>query len=157
VNPSNVPVPTYNWTVTNGTNMTGQGTNSISVTWGTTGIPSSGPVNVNASNACGASGTKSKTFSTSCREELNNDQDVPVTVYPNPAHDKLTTGIFVKDQTQLMISFHDLSGRIIFSEKFEAMPGMNAYESDLKNFAKGLYILELNSEGISYKIKVVVE
>ncbi|HKR04976.1 MAG TPA: T9SS type A sorting domain-containing protein [Bacteroidia bacterium] len=156
VNPTGVPLPTYLWTVTNGTNMTGQGTNSISVTWGTTGVPSSGPVNVSASNTCGGSGTRSQTFSTSCREEevLN---DAGISVYPNPAHDKLTVSIYVKGQAQFQLYLHDMSGRMVLSENSEAMPGTNSYELDLNSFAKGVYMLEVQSEGNSHKTKVVIE
>ncbi|MBL7803697.1 MAG: proprotein convertase P-domain-containing protein [Saprospiraceae bacterium] len=51
---ANVPGATsYNWTVTNGTITSGQGTSSIQVSWNVNAA--SGTVCANASNACGAS------------------------------------------------------------------------------------------------------
>lgn len=57
---------TYAWTVTGGTILSGQGSNSITVQWGTTG---SGTVSVNATNAQG------------CASPL---VSLPVTVVPQP-------------------------------------------------------------------------
>jgi len=57
---SNFSVPfhsgiTYNWSTTNGTIVSGQGTNSVSIAWGS----GSGVVSVVPTNACGVSGASS--------------------------------------------------------------------------------------------------
>ena len=87
------PLPTYSWLVTNGTITAGQGSNNIDVTWGT----GAGNVNVTASNGCGVSGTRSQSFSSSCREEEELSTADNFAVYPNPAHDNVTVSIYVKE------------------------------------------------------------
>jgi hypothetical protein len=150
------PQPANNWTVSNGTITAGQGSTNIDVTWGT----GTGNVNVTASNTCGSSSTRTQSFTgTSCREEepFGLAQGDNFIVYPNPAHDKVTVSIYVKEHTNFNLELRDISGRVILSEDHEAGEGLNAYELDLKNFAKGIYMLEIQSASESWKTKVVVE
>ncbi|MEP7169532.1 MAG: T9SS type A sorting domain-containing protein, partial [Bacteroidota bacterium] len=150
------PLPNYNWFVSQGTMTAGQTTNNIDVTWGT----GTGNVNVTAGNTCGASGTRSQSFSgTVCREEGYQSVagNLQLTVYPNPAHDKVTVSLYVNKETHLNILLSDISGRVILTEGHEITEGINAYDLDLKNFAKGVYLLEIQSATESIKTKVVVE
>lgn len=146
------PLPSYNWSVSNGTITAGQGSNNVDVTWGT----GTGTVNVSASNTCGVSGLKSQSFTgISCREETGASNNL--SVYPNPAHDKVTVSIDIKDHTAFNIMLRDISGRIILSENKEGEAGLNVYEMDLRNFAKGIYTLEIQSASENRMTKVVVE
>jgi hypothetical protein len=148
------PLPSYNWTVSNGTIDAGQGSSIIDVTWGAT---AAGTVSVNASNTCGQSaGTSSQSFSAGCREE-GTSSATAFSVYPNPAHDKVTVSIDVKEQTGFNLKLRDMSGRVILSEDREGAAGINAYELDLKGFAKGIYMLEVMSQVDKWKTKVVIE
>jgi hypothetical protein len=78
-------------------------------------------------------------------------------VYPNPAHDKVTVSIDVKEQTQFNVKLRDISGRVILSEDHEGAEGLNTYEMDLGSFAKGIYMIEVQSAAESWKTKVVIE
>jgi hypothetical protein len=138
--------------VTSGTILAGQGSTNIDVTWGT----GTGNVNVTASNTCGSSGTRSQSFTTGCREEGLSTGD-NFTVYPNPAHDKVTVSIYVKETAQFNIKLRDLSGRVILSEDHDGSAGTNSYEMELKNFAKGIYMLEVQTATESWKTKVIIE
>lgn len=113
-------------------------------------------MNVNAGNGCGTSSLRSQSFSSSCREEETAEPNA-FSVYPNPAHDKLTVSIYVNELSQFKIMLRDISGRVILSEDREGSAGMNAYEMDLAHLAKGIYTLEVQSAGDSWKTKVVVE
>jgi hypothetical protein len=113
-------------------------------------------VNVTASNTCGSSGTRSQSFTTGCREEGLSTGD-NFTVYPNPAHDKVTVSIYVKETAQFNIKLRDLSGRVILSEDHDGSAGTNSYEMELKNFAKGIYMLEVQTATESWKTKVIIE
>ena len=150
------PQPANNWTVSNGTITAGQGSTNIDVTWGT----GTGNVNVTASNTCGVSSTRSQSFTgTACREPFDfarGDGDNFI-VYPNPAHDKVTVSIYVKDHTNFNLELRDISGRVIISENHEAGEGLNAYDLELKNFAKGIYTLEVRSAADNWKTKIIVE
>lgn len=78
-------------------------------------------------------------------------------VYPNPAHDKVTVSIYVKEAAQFNIKLRDISGRVILSEDHDGAAGLNAYDMELQHFAKGIYTLEVQSASESWKTKVVVE
>jgi hypothetical protein len=150
------PLPTYNWTVSNGTIDAGNGNNNIDVTWGAT---AAGTVSVRASNGCGLSaGTSSQSFSSGCREEgISASSATDFSVYPNPAHDKVPVSIYVKEQAQFNMKLRDMSGRVILSEDHEGAAGLNAYDMDLKGFAKGIYAIEIQSAKDSWKTKVIIE
>jgi hypothetical protein len=149
------PLPSYNWTVSNGTITAGQGSNNIDVTWGAT---AAGTVNVSASNGCGISSVRSQGFSAGCREEgqliVDNGQ---LTVYPNPAHDKVTVSIDVKESTDLTLQLMDVSGRVVLSQSETGTSGLNTYDLNLMHLSKGIYMLEVKSAGDNWKTKVIVE
>ena len=113
-------------------------------------------MNATASNTCGASGVHSQSFSSSCREEELSSSD-NFSVYPNPAHDKVTVSIDVKEHSSIHVVLRDLSGRIVLSEDQSAEAGINSYDLDLKSFAKGVYMLEAASAGNKWQSKIVIE
>jgi subtilisin-like proprotein convertase family protein len=157
VNPVIGPVPIYTWTSSNGAITSLQGPNNVDVTWGTT---AAGTITVRAGNSCGLSaGTGSQVFTPAgCREEDNNIlSSTAFSVYPNPAHDKITVSIDVNEQTGFNLKLRDMSGRIILSEDRQAGGGLNAYSMDLKGFAKGIYMLEVQSANDKWKTKVIIE
>lgn len=78
-------------------------------------------------------------------------------VYPNPAHDKVTVTIDLEEHTGFNMVLRDVSGRVIVSESKEGEAGFNMYEMDLRNFAKGIYTLEIQSSSENRMTKVVVE
>ena len=136
-----------------------QGANNIDVTWGSS-TTAPGTITVRASNSCGLSaGTSSQIFTpNNCREEgSNTSSGTAFSVYPNPAHDKVTVSIDVKEQVQFNVKLRDMSGRVILSEDRQAEEGLNAYDMDLKGFAKGIYTIEVQSAKDSWKTKVVVQ
>jgi hypothetical protein len=149
------PLPAYNWTVSSGTITAGQGSNNIDVTWAT----GTGTVNVNASNGCGVSSNRSQSFTgTSCREEsFDFAQDDNFIVYPNPAHDKLTVSIDVKENTAFTMHLMDVSGRVVLSESLAGTAGINTYDLNLARLSKGVYMLEVKTANDNWKTKVVVE
>jgi len=148
------PIPTYNWTVPNGTISAGQGSNNIDVTWGN----GAGNVNVNASNSCGVSGTRSQSFSSVCRESADFEQSNGVfTVYPNPAHDKITLNIDSRADGMYTVVLTDITGREMLMENLYAKDGMNSYTLNLEHFAKGVYMLAVQFEGQVKKTKVIIE
>ncbi|HKR04860.1 MAG TPA: T9SS type A sorting domain-containing protein, partial [Bacteroidia bacterium] len=65
--------------------------------------------------------------------------------------------IYVKEAKQFNMKLRDISGRVILSEDHEGTAGLNVYDMELKNFAKGIYTLEVQSSSESWKTKVMVE
>jgi hypothetical protein len=75
----------YNWTVTNGVIVSGQGTNSIDVMWANTGIGSVSVVETNASNCTGDEVTYDVVIIPTDVEEFS----AAITLFPNPANTEL--------------------------------------------------------------------
>ncbi|MEP7169686.1 MAG: T9SS type A sorting domain-containing protein [Bacteroidota bacterium] len=149
------PQPQYIWTAPNGMITAGQTSNNIDVTWGT----GAGNVTVRAYNTCGASSTRTQSFTTPCREEAAafNVQSSKFNVYPNPAHDKIKVSFDTKENSVFNIKLTDISGRMLLSENHEGNEGINTYELDLSHFSKGVYVLEVNSGVEEKNMKVVIE
>ncbi|HKR05839.1 MAG TPA: T9SS type A sorting domain-containing protein [Bacteroidia bacterium] len=149
------PLPIYNWTTNKGVVTAGQGTSNADITW-TSGL---GFVKVTAGNTCGVSAPKSVNFTSSCREEEEQltAGSMQLAVYPNPAHDKITVSIDAKEKSALILQLTDITGRIVHSESQSAIKGLNTYQFELNQLARGVYILEVKSASESWKTKVVVE
>jgi hypothetical protein len=149
------PLPTYNWTISNGTIDAGQGSNNIDVIWG---VNVAGMVSVRAMNGCGISaGTSSQSFSSGCREEGGGSAAAAFSVYPNPAHDNVTVSIDVKENTDFTLQLTDVSGRVILSQNVTGTAGLNTYHLNLTHLSKGVYMLYVQSASDNRKTKVVVE
>jgi hypothetical protein len=85
---------TYNWTVTNGVIVSGQGTNSIDVTWANTGIGSVSVVETNASNCSGDVVNYDVVVIPTDVEEFS----ATISLFPNPA----TNEINIQTTTELI-------------------------------------------------------
>lgn len=66
--------------------------------------------------------------------------DNNISIYPNPANDRLTIG-FGKQTNVEVINIYDLQGRIVQSEK--AMKNGTVQQISVSNLVKGLYFIEL--------------
>jgi hypothetical protein len=155
--PPTGPLPTYTWTSSNGIITAGQGTNNIDVTWGTN---APGTITVKAGNTCGLSaGTNSQIFTpANCREEgINTSSATVFTIYPNPAHDKITVSIDVNEKAGFTLQLTDVSGRVVLSQSVTVTTGLNTYDLDLTHLSKGIYMLDVKSSQNNWKTKVVVE
>jgi len=149
-----VPLPTYNWLVSNGQIQSGQGTSSIVARWGT----GSGSVRVNASNACSSSGTSSLNATSVCRDAgleskfLNN-----ISFYPNPTHSDITLVVQAKEHVAFDLKLTDMFGRTILSESYSAAQGENTFNINLETFAPGIYLIEVISPADNWKSSVIIE
>ena len=76
---------TYNWTVTNGVIVSGQGTNSIDVVWANSGIGSVSVVETNGTNCSGDVVTYDVVIIPTDVEEFS----AAITLFPNPATNEI--------------------------------------------------------------------
>ncbi len=151
------PIPSYSWTTTNGTITAGQGSTNVDIDWGT----GQGYVRAIAYNSCGASGTQSKSFTSTCREEENGvvviSGSQQLAVYPNPAHDKISVELNTKADNNFNMVLMDMSGRSVLSENIAVSKGLNTFELDITHFAKGIYTLRVQSVHESHQVKIAIE
>ena len=79
-------------------------------------------------------------------------------VYPNPASDHATVKFSsTKESVPFSIRLTDLAGRTVMTLDGNTVEGDNQLEMNLDNIAKGIYIVILDKDGISSKLKVSVQ
>ncbi|MBL0341469.1 MAG: T9SS type A sorting domain-containing protein [Bacteroidetes bacterium] len=140
----------YNWTLSNGTINSGQGTTSINATWGV----GSGNIYVTASNACGTSSERLLNGTTNCRI-AGQAATTPFNIYPNPAKDYLTIE-FESTKGTYSSKLMNMNGQILISSSGISTDGSNNTKIDLTGIAPGVYILEFTDALSSSKTLITI-
>ncbi len=153
---SSTGATSYNWTIPAGSSILGPvNGSSIILQWGSTG----GSVTVQAVNACGTSGNRSLACVISCRQSQMNETIIGFNaeVYPNPARDNATVKFSTASAGQYQIEVIDVLGQGVLSTEGTAVEGVNMIDLNLKNVAKGVYMLNIMSENITQQIKMIIQ
>ncbi len=133
----------------------GGNSSSLILNW----LTGSGPVYVTASNACGNS-TRTSTWASSCREEEEvdlADVSLQLTTYPNPASSVLNVDFYADIVESTTIQLLDVTEKIVMMQTINTIAGNNNAMLDVSKLARGIYLLNVNSENISGNKKVVIE
>ncbi|MFM1876045.1 MAG: hypothetical protein RL266_1782 [Bacteroidota bacterium] len=134
------PNVTYNWTATNGTIVSGQGTNSVDVTWN-----GSGNIEVELTDG-GCQGVDDMDV-TAIATGLDEVAGINASVYPNPSNGIFTLQLGSTDAINIRIM--DVSGKVVRSEK---LAGSTLYNIDMQNARIGVYVMEFETaEGRTFK------
>ncbi len=80
-----------------------------------------------------------------------------VTVFPNPAQDNINLSFNLKEKTPVNITLSDISGKQIAYKSYEAATGNNQLSFNVSTAAKGIYLLNINTEKGSLNYKVVIK
>jgi hypothetical protein len=138
----------YVWTVpSTATLVSGQGSNSIIVNWGSV----TGSVNVKALRNCsGLSTAKTYPVSVNCRQAEFASNDISINnLYPNPNHGAFTLEIKSTVTTDAQFVLTDVSGRIVLQTQENINEGVTNYPMSFKA-ESGTYILKvITSTGVS--------
>ena len=139
---------TYNWTVPTGASIvSGQGTGTISVNWGS----NSGTVRVVASNSCGSATSRSLTVSINCRLSGTVSAD-EFNLFPNPSADKFSCTFTSDKMAPVFLTVTDLTGRPLIIQQVQAQSGNNQVDLNMTDFADGIYLLQLRTADGEEKI-----
>ncbi len=156
----------YNWTVTGGTIVSGQGSTSIVVhlNSGSTSVT----VCVRAVSACGTSAPSCKTFNGPLfsSEEIHSEKAIQETasafksipvVYPNPATDLLTVA-FGDDWTSKNIRFEltDITGKLQSANSMQ-LDNTSLFQISISNLKPGLYFLRVLDSENAQTIRFIKE
>lgn len=78
-------------------------------------------------------------------------------VYPNPLKDETTLSFQTNEKVELSIFVTDLQGRVVknISENMTYLQGNNQISFDTKDFANGVYFLQIKSEKINQYCKLI--
>ena len=145
VNPYNGT--TYAWDFGDGTLMNGTNVYHIYTT------PGIYTVTLNASNQCGNSNA-TKVFNTEPESVLELNNDLGISVYPNPATNSISisalqaTGLYT-------LELIDASGRIVKTEKVQLQA--NPITLSLSTITAGMYIIKISNDASLSQIKLVVQ
>ena len=149
---------TYNWTTSASSVINMQGSKDVEITFNTAGTNRT--VTVTASNGCGTSPTRSMTGITVNNCPRMGEEDAVenrITVNPNPAHDHLTLNYIADKSSDIIITLNDIIGNTVLTLIKNAAQGMNTYEIDIDKLAKGLYMMQAQTDSRKETIKVVIE
>jgi Zn-dependent metalloprotease/subtilisin-like proprotein convertase family protein len=146
---------TYTWTVPAGANIaSGQGTNSITVNWGTT----QGNVSVKANNPCGSSSTRTFAVTlTACREMAEMTEETAVAslsieLYPNPGQGEFNLKFNGLNETA-NVRIYTVTGQIV--QQFQVAANSQLAAFYLNDQADGIYFLRIETATEIKEIKVV--
>jgi hypothetical protein len=146
----------YIWTIPTGATATsGQGTNSIQVSFGNTAV--SGDITAAGTNFCGTGTASGKgVIVLVCSGIGPNALQSQVELFPNPAHGTLTLSVSgAEKQVNVLIS--DLSGKTLWEEYLKNLPAEFTKQIDVSGFASGMYLMKLSSGSRVYIAKFTVK
>jgi hypothetical protein len=153
--PSVPNATSYNWTINGGGIVrSGQGTTSVRIRF-TSVTTSPVTLSVTAINSCGVSVARTLSINVNllCKtsgEEISFTNEASgffesLTAFPNPTTGKATISFVTLQKIDCMIRVSDMTGRIISSNKISCDEGLNTREIDLENYAKGIYLVSVQS------------
>jgi hypothetical protein len=151
---TNTAGSTYNWTVTGGTITSGQGTNSATVNFPTSG----GVVSVSETNSAGCVGA-AVTFNVSCPDGVVNTSPLftSLNVYPNPSNGMLTLACNLQQSSAYSLTLFDIAGKQIWNKNANAAGGEFKEQLDFTGFAKAVYFMQISVEGQTATKKIVLQ
>ena len=81
--------------------------------------------------------------------------DIAMTVYPNPANDKISVCLErSSDQNKnSLITIFDLSGRIVLEKEVVCIQGKNVFELDINFLSVGMYVLKFDGEKVLFVVR----
>jgi len=76
--------------------------------------------------------------------------------YPNPFYPSTTINFTMKKAGLANLKVYDILGRVVMKKSIEAKLGPNVYNFNGQNFSTGVYFYQLNAEGFSKTMKMML-
>ena len=144
-----LPNYTYNWTVTGGTIVSGQGTNIIEVSWDQF-VTGSGEIQLTWSNIYGCESTRF--YAVSVDVSVQEMMASSLIIYPNPTRDVVNIQWdFMSENTYLTV--FDNTGKLLSTKKLNNQSLQNV---DFSGYENGVYQLRLSNENAVIMKAIVV-
>jgi hypothetical protein len=139
----------YAWEASNGAVISGQGTTSVTVVWGESGLATISVIETNEEGCEGDVVMEEFTIISTTVSELLEES---LNVYPNPASSYLIIESDLLKQTGTQIKLIDSKGRLVI---VDAMNDGN--QLDVSNVASGVYFLRIISELKVESVRVIIQ
>lgn len=142
----------YNWIPTNGIISTGQGTNNATIQWLANG---KGYLKVDVINSQGCKDTSSINVAIGASGLSSISVENDLFIYPNPAKNeiKLSSSNHTLFGSQVVIS--DITGRVVYNDFIRL--NTNLFPIDMSNFNVGVFMLTIQKNGATTRLKFVKE
>lgn len=148
-------IANYEWSVTNGNIISGQGTNAITVIWLAEGL---GTVRIKGTNQfqCSDSADLSLTVLTNRTgiEDIENISDV--LVFPNPNAGQFKVQFYSLRKSEVNFSIYNLLGQEVWNEEHSIALGKQEFDIDSK-LNTGIYLLKIESDSEQILKTLVIE
>lgn len=105
---------------------------------------------------CVSSRNPVELFVDPCLSVNENDLNNLVSIYPNPASDNLIVSLQNAVQGSLTVEMLDVDGRVVYADAKTSFSGNYKNKIDLKNIAKGIYVIRVKIDGNEMQKKVTV-
>lgn len=140
---------TFDWMVTGGTLSSGQGNDTVSITWGSAGV---GNISVTETDDMGCSGTPVVLEVNIGTANINDLGKNGFIIFPNPFSDKTLIKFPNPDQDTYKLTITDLSGKVV-----KVIDGIRDSKIELnrENLSQGYYILELHGKKL-YRSEILI-
>ena len=79
-----------------------------------------------------------------------------LSIFPNPAKDKLNLSFNIKEDSNIDISLNDISGKQIIFESHNVYQGENQLSFDVSKVSQGIYVLNLITKKGNLRFKVII-
>jgi len=135
----------YQWSVDGGDLVSGQGTSTIEIQWGS-GV--SGLVSASSESDLGCPSDTSAINVSISTSGIGDLEALGISIYPNPARDFLT--IEASGQNHYSISLSSVNGEVLLNTSFEGTSRI-----DLSEYSNGVYLLSIKSEKFTATERIV--
>ena len=110
---------------------------------------------VTAENIYGCTATASTTVIVDDCTGIENDDNINVTIVPNPSNGQFYINVNGMEGTTEM-NIYSMSGQIIYSEQIDCSK-LNNKPMDISAFSKGIYFIRLVNKNASHTEKIIIE
>lgn len=159
---SPVPGATYTWSTPDGTILSGQGSDSVTVMFNNI---LTAKISVSATNHCTATPVKvtvkckqkcvSLIASSAVTEESLKTPENKFNINPNPSNSFATLRWRAESAGIFLITVTDLQGKTIITKAGKNIAGVNSIKLDVSSLLKGLYIVSLRFDKTSLFQKMI--
>lgn len=80
---------------------------------------------------------------------------MPFAVYPNPVTDQATARVSVRQTVNATMLLYDMNGKLLFSNQWQLLPGLNQFPLHLAQLSAGRYIVKLVLPGRTEEAHIV--
>ncbi|RLD78655.1 MAG: hypothetical protein DRJ15_11115 [Bacteroidetes bacterium] len=133
----------YAWTVTGGTITNGQGTNEITITWGSIGT---GYVNLTETSAAECEGIAVELVVYIQPLAINESFMNEISLYPNPAGESLNIELYSQKDANISLQVINQTGQLMLDKTETLATGNNKTSLNTSGLPNGYYTLKLIAE-----------